>query len=318
MLKLELFRGGEYLLFNSKIIRDIRKEFRISQVDLYKDILSRSSYYKLEKGEKDITIGELSLICERLRMRPSELLYRTDFTRLESLPYWENKINLPNLTQDRELFFKQFNIYKKTRFDSIGDYSLYLGLLVLGILSGLITDYMPSKKHLRSLEKMYSNRKIFFAIDYEVLGNLTFFLPQIDINFMTSKMFPITQSEGEVYDLCAQNALKNLISSSIHEKKYDQWKVYNEYFDNLRSIEHFNISTTVNLEVVYLEHLKEFYETRDINAFLEASKIANLFLKLGYKQIHKLLVEEISKIAINENFQIPKEIAVYTQAYSIN
>lgn len=305
-------------MFNPKIIRDIRKELKLSQVDLYRGILSRSSYYKLEKGEKDITIDELSLICERLKMRPSELLYRTDFTRLESLPFWENKVKLPELTQDKELFFRQFSIYKKTRFDSVGDYSLYLSLLVLGILSEQIKDYMPSKKHLRSLEKMYSDRKSFFAVDYEILGNLTFFLPQIDISFMISKMFPITQSEGEVYDLCVQNALKNLISSSIHEKKYDKWKIYNEYFDSLRSIEHFNISTTVNLEVVYLEYLKEFYQTRDINAFLEASKVVNLFLKLGYKQIHKLLVEEISQIAINENFQIPKEIAVYTQAYSSN
>lgn len=304
-------------MFNPKIIRDIRKEFKISQVELYKDILSRSSYYKLEKGEKDITIAELSLICERLRMRPAELLYRADFTRLESLPYWEDKVKLPELTKDKELFFKQFNIYKETRFDSVGDYSLYLALLILGILTELIKDYMPSKKHLRSLEKMYADRKTFFAIDYEILGNLTFFLPTLDISFMTSKMFPVIQSEGEVYDLCVQHALKNLISSSIHEKKYDKWEMYNDYFNKLRNIENFNISTTINLEVVYLEYLKEFYQTRDINAFLEASKVANLFLKLGYKQIHKLLVEEISKIAINENFQIPKEIAVYTQAYSI-
>lgn len=303
-------------MFNPLIIKEIRKELDITQADLYEGILSRSSYNKLEQDKRDLSLKQLSAICERLGMRPSEFLYRTDVTRIDSLPYWEKKIQLPEFTKNRHEFDTKLSELKSQRFDNPASYSLYLALLVLGIITNNISDYTPSKKHMKSLTKMYKKRETFFAVDYEIISNLAFFVPHINIDFLTNNLFPVAETHGDVFDISVQSALKNLISVNIDCNDFEKCEIYLDYFEQLRNIKGFNISTSINLEVVYLEYIKNFRKDRDINDFLEASKIVNLFLKLGYKETHSLLVDEISRIAVNENFQVPKEIAVYTQAYS--
>ncbi|MDA9472023.1 transcriptional regulator, Cro, CI family [Enterococcus sp. 5H] len=289
-----------------------------TQAELYKDIFSKVSYYNFEKGEKSIDLDQLAAVCTRLSMRPTELLYRADFTRLDSIPFWKNKMELVNHLESHDQFHTKYADLERQKYFSIGDYSIFIAFSALGMSCGYIDRLNLTKNDLKKFKKYYKKRTIFFAVDYEILANLTFFLPDLDldINFLINKLFPLEESFGEVFDISVQNALKNLVSYHVSEKNFEESEKFLNQFKKIRTINNFNINSVINLEVVYLEHINNFYKNRTISDFLEATKMVNLFEKLGYTQLHKKLVSEISGIAESENFQLPDDIVISTKAYS--
>lgn len=49
--------------------------------------MSKASYQRFEKNEKELSLQQLQKICDKIAMRPEEILYWSDVTQLDSLPF---------------------------------------------------------------------------------------------------------------------------------------------------------------------------------------------------------------------------------------
>ncbi|EGO8197522.1 XRE family transcriptional regulator, partial [Enterococcus faecalis] len=186
----------------------------------------------------------------------------------------------------------------------------------LGIQENYLDKNYFSKKDLRQLKNKYKKRKIFYSFDYEMVSNMVFFVNIQDISFLIDKLFPVTESHGVTFDFCVQQCLSNIISKCLHQEEYSLALDYITTFKSLRKIPRFHIGLSINLEIVYLEQLTNFLQTRDITIFLEAVQTANMFKKLGYISTYENLDNELRSISQRENFVYPDKNVFATQPYS--
>ncbi|EHG5990388.1 XRE family transcriptional regulator, partial [Enterococcus faecalis] len=168
----------------------------------------------------------------------------------------------------------------------------------------------------RQLKNKYKKRKIFYSFDYEMVSNMVFFVNIQDISFLIDKLFPVTESHGVTFDFCVQQCLSNIISKCLHQEEYSLALDYITTFKSLRKIPRFHIGLSINLEIVYLEQLTNFLQTRDITIFLEAVQTAKMFKKLGYISTYENLDNELRSISQRENFVYPDKNVFATQPYS--
>ncbi|MGH2233352.1 helix-turn-helix domain-containing protein, partial [Enterococcus faecalis] len=86
----------------------IREELGYSQTDFYENIMSKASYQRFEKNEKELSLQQLQKNCDKIAMRPEEILYCSVVTQLDSLPFWKQKLNIPNYLSSPEDFLEKF------------------------------------------------------------------------------------------------------------------------------------------------------------------------------------------------------------------
>ncbi|MET2346201.1 helix-turn-helix transcriptional regulator [Enterococcus faecalis] len=303
-------------MFNPKKIKEIREELGYSQTDFYENIMSKASYQRFEKNEKELSLQQLQKICDKIAMRPEEILYWSDVTQLDSLPFWKQKLNIPNYLSSPEDFLEKFTEIENDKDKSFGHYCLYITMISLGIQENYLDKDYFSKKDLRQLKNKYKKRKIFYSFDYEMVSNMVFFVNIQDISFLIDRLFPVTESHGVTFDFCVQQCLSNIISKCLHQEEYSLALDYITTFKSLRKIPRFHIGLSINLEIVYLEQLTNFLQTRDITIFLEAVQTAKMFKKLGYISTYENLDNELRSISQRENFVYPDKNVFATQPYS--
>ncbi|EIB6821708.1 helix-turn-helix transcriptional regulator [Enterococcus faecalis] len=305
-------------MFDSKKIKEIREELGYSQVEFYDGIMSKVSYQKFEKNKKDVSIQQLQTIAQKLTMRPEEILYRTDVTRLKSLPFWKQKLDLPSFLSSKEIFFEKLKELENNKTKGFGYYNLYAAMLAMGVQKNFINSDYFSKKDIKALQTMYKKRRIFYSFDYEIVSNLVFLVNPEEINFLLENLFPVTESNGTVFDFCVQECITNLISKYQHLENYSSALIYINIFKSLRKIPDFNIDLSMNLEIVYLEQLTRFLETRDIAIFLKAVQTVEMFEQMGYVDTYNNLSNELKSISERENFVYPNESTYAIQPFSVN
>lgn len=305
-------------MFDSKKIKKIREELGYSQIEFYDGIMSKVSYQKFEKNEKDLSIQQLQNISQKLTMRPEELLYRTDVTRLKSLPFWKQKLDLPTFLSSKEIYFEKLKELESDKDKGFGYYNLYAAMLAMGVQKNFITSDYFSKKDIKYLQTMYKKRQFFYSFDYEIVSNLLFLVNPEEINFLVKNLFPITESNGAVFDFCVQECITNLISKYQYLKDYNSALIYIDIFKSLRKIPNFNINLSMNLEIVYLEHLTKFLKTRDIAIFLKAVQTVEMFEQMGYITTYNNLSNELKSISERENFVYPTESTYAIEPFSVS
>ncbi|EGO8491431.1 XRE family transcriptional regulator [Enterococcus faecalis] len=297
-----------------KLLKILRKELNIKQVDLYTDIVSKSSYRKIEEGTKFAAIEEIQGFTDRLGIRLSEFLFRADVTRRASCFFGNKKVMLPSLANDLYKLEEEFKEAYQNRHSNLQYYSLFLGCIAVGNSVGKNLHTFDSTD-IKELKKMYEKRTFFLGIDYEILANLFLITDPDNFSFLFKKLFPVTQSNGETFDYIVQVAIKNGITNYLHKKDFDNAQFFLKQYENLRKLPTFILHGNTNLEVVYLNHLFNFLKNRDIEEYLNAVKIVNLFLELGHTEQHKLLVQEVTEIAKQENFEVPSSINAFIEEY---
>lgn len=305
-------------MFDTKKIIEIRQELGFSQKDFYENIMSKGSYQRFERNEKDLSIKQLEQICEKIAMRPEELFYRSNVTQLDSLPFWKEKLNLPTVLSSKNNFLEKLKEVEYQKNNSYGHYCLYITMIALGIQSSYIDNDYFTKKDLRSLKNMYKKRQVFYSFDYELVSNIVFFIEPKEIAFLLEKLFPVEETNGVTFDFCVQQSIKNLISKFQDQKDYESASKYIDIFKSLREIPMFNIDLSLNLEIVYLEQLTKFLQTRDITIFLEAVQTVKMFKQLGYNKTYESLDNELKAISQRENFVYPDKNLYAIQPYSNN
>lgn len=298
------------------LLKKYRKELNIKQIDMYTNIISKSSYRKIESGERSPSIEELELLSDRLGIRLSEFLFRADITRRSSSFFGRKKTNVPSLSNNIPELEKEFKESYEQRFKNLQYYSIFLVCLIVSNAIGHIL-YEFSDTDIKELEKMYSQRKEFFGIDYEILANLLFIVSPEKLQFLFEKMLPVLKSHGDAHDISVQFSIKNATTVYLHENNFNQAKKMLEQYNELRKLPNFLIDGNLNLEMIYLEHLYNFLKDRNIEEYLNAVKIVHLFNQLGEKETHKSLITEVTEIAKKENFEAPSSITAYLEKNTV-
>lgn len=303
-------------MFDQKKIREIREELGYSQKEFYENIMSKASYQRFEKNEKEISIQQLQKICNRIAMRPEELLNLTDVIKLDSLQFWKKKLDLPNFVSTSDVFFQKLEELKNDKDKSFGHYCLYITMIALGNQSAYIKNDYFTRKDMRELKNKYKKRNKFYSFDYEIVSNITYFVNPDEISFLLDKLFPIEKSQGATFDFCVQTCLKNIATKYQDLEQYSLALDYITIYKSLRELPGFNINLSTNLEIVYLEQLTMFLQSRDITSFLSAVQTVKMFKQLGYNKTYETLNKELQAISQRDNFIYPDEILFATQPYS--
>ncbi|MFG5502028.1 XRE family transcriptional regulator, partial [Enterococcus faecalis] len=88
-----------------------------------------------------------------------------------------------------------------------------------------------------------------------------------------------------------------------------------EQFDIVRKVPSFILDGTINLEMIYLKHLRNFLKKRNMEEYLKAVNIVNLFSQLGENDTYKELVKEVTEIARKENFEVPSSLNIIADTF---
>lgn len=78
-----------------------------------------------------------------------------------------------------------------------------------------------------------------------------------ELDFLTEKLFPINQSYGDIHDHAVQLCIKMRLLSFL-KKDFEKADYFLEQFDIVRKVPSFILDGTVNLEMIYLKHLRNF------------------------------------------------------------
>jgi Helix-turn-helix. len=245
-------------MINNKSLKKIREELNIPKSDIYQGITSKGTFNRIENGEAPVTIQDLVIYADRLGIRLSEFLYMSNFTKRESSPIGREKMKVAQEGQDIENLPQLFSTYKEKRNENIQFYSMFIYINVMIDQQELQKDY-PSfiENYLPELQQKYKHRQSFFGIDYEILGNLAIFIPISKLTFLTEKLFPVTETGGEIKDFCIQLALASCIQWALFDKEYEHAKIFLDLFDQIRTIPGFVLNMEQNIRELFFRAIYE-------------------------------------------------------------
>lgn len=302
------------MFFIGKTIKQIRKELNLHQIDLYSGVMSRSSYIKIEADTRAISIEELLKFSERLGINFFEILDRSGMNNKSLNETGKEKLLISKIFANPDLFHVNFKRIEPIRLNNLQYFSVYLGYI--SIAQHYNIELPNFQKTISSdLKKIYSNRTIYFGIDYEIIANLLYVLPYEKVACFIKLMYPITDSFGKDYDLTVQTVIKNALSISIMNRDLEEAQYYIKQFEHIKTIKNVSINGYFDLEISYLKQIYQFLTDKNIDAYMNAVNIINIFKLLGKEDIHRSLIEELTKISAKEKFTPPKEVTMYYENY---
>lgn len=222
----------------NEFIKQRRQDLNISQLEFYKDILSRSTADKFEKyNSSALKINHLPVIADRLDISFNELIHATSdsfFSEFDLLNnrflsisqqmagYSSGSIELSD-SQITELIHEIENIFKlvlELKESSSKYTNLYF--LIKISFSPISNKIIPvDHTDLVSLKKMYKNKTNLVAADYRILANLST-LPIFtmnDLDFLYEILYPVPLNSPLELVEVSHLALSNIITK--HLRAYD-------------------------------------------------------------------------------------------------
>ncbi len=134
-----------------------------------------------------------------------------------------------------------------------------------------------------------------------------------ELDFLTEKLFPINLMEISMTMQFSYVSRMRLLS--FLKKDFEKADYFLEQFDIVRKVPSFILDGTINLEMIYLKHLRNFLKKRNMEEYLKAVNIVNLFSQLGENDTYKELVKEVTEIARKENFEVPSSLNIIADTF---
>lgn len=296
------------------VLKQIRQELNYHQIDLYSGIMSKSVYIKVEADSRPISVEELSKFSERLGVNFFEILNRAGMNTKSVNETGKEKLLISKIFTNPDLFDKNFQRIEPKRLTSLQYFSIYLGYISIAHHYNIEVPTF-NKTITSDLKHLYDKRTTFFGIDYEIVSNLLNVLPYEEVSSFIKPMYPIVDSFGKDYDLTIQTVLKNALTISIMNRNLKEAQYYINQFEHLKTLKNISINGYYDLEINYLKQIYQFLTDKNIDSYLNAVNIINIFKIIGKEDIHRSLVEELTKISAKEKFTPPKEVTMYYENY---
>lgn len=263
-------------------IRTRRQELNISQIEFYKDLLSRSTADKFEKYNTSVLkIHKLPEIADRLDISFKELIHATsesflsDFDRLNnrfltiSQQLANNSIGEIELSDSQisELISEIEAMLPLTieMKDTSSKYSNLYFLIKISF-SSMSNKIIPvDQTDLLFLKKKYKHQTTFNAADYKILVNLVT-LPIFtvdDLDFLYKKLYPIQRNSPFELIETSHLVIANIITK--HLRAYNFTSVRRELINLKRALDR-NPSYRYSLIYLHDKSLLDFLESQYTNA----------------------------------------------------
>lgn len=291
-------------------LKELRKEFNLTQKDIYKDICSRNSYSRFENNKQPIPFEMLDQFLKRMGI--------TFHSYLQFLEKYEQK-NIYQLIesqlldlikkdkQAQELFLKtEFKLVQQNRFKNI------YALLVFIQVKSMFVKYLKvklsplTKLDLIELEEFYAGRNYILPIDLAILGNL---VPSYSCKELQKLENLITKNikNNASLDLHLKKLGNVYLNFSIKAIRENDFIYTKHYLEKLKKISYKENDYQLKLSYLYFLNLANFMETNDFNYLQKANEIIQIIQKIGDNDYCASLLEEMNLLLQNKKVKIPSD-----------
>ncbi len=290
------------------LLKKFRLNAKLSQKELSENIISRSTYTRVEYGETKISSTDLIQILDRLNLNYVEFFYLIEQDKTEKRLTLEESQQLgsnPNTTtQDLQNFYiKNMKKYKETN-----DMFYYFSAIFAKVLLQDVTE-----KELTTIYNYLNNKEIFTFFDFSFLGNVIVYMDSERVYHLTNKMLPQLQNINP--DLKAYQKLSlffiNLINLGLANNDKEQTtkyiqsaKTHNSNFPNY----------LMEIKLLYFENLADFRFSNNVKSLKKCFTYIDIFKTTGYD---KLVNECITDISLYNKFKNqPVPISEFTPTHT--
>lgn len=281
------------------LLKKFRLNAKLSQKEISQNIISRSTYTRIECGETKISSTDLLKILDRLNLNYVEFFYLIEQDKTDKRLTLEESQQLgsnPNTTtQDLQNFhIKNMKKYKKTK-----DMFYYFSAIFAKVLLQDVTEQEITDSY-----NYLNNKEIFTFFDFSFLGNILVYMDSKRVYHLTNKMLPQLQNINP--DLKAYQKLSlffiNLINLGLAHNDRDQTikyiqsaKTHNANFPNY----------LMEIKLHYLENLTEFRFSNNTDSLEKCFTYINIFKTTGYEKLVTECMNDISLYIKFKNQVVP-------------
>lgn len=310
--------------YKKKLIT-LRKERELTKSSLYGGICSKGKYLSLEdeSSHTSVTIDEMTAILDRLGMSWPEFVEYTDLSTKKNTNYGRLKLELLDIAQnlnDIQSFQKNLTTFinkiENKKYDSSQLFSTYIAAIHLSIALDVPITYDQTELYNYCYD-LYKNRNEYYAVDYEIIGNIAILLDTEKVVTLANYLFPCQLNRGYSHDDIVQIAAVNIIEVLIKQKKYDLAEEWIDLLKILINTPGFIRNPLTALKLLYLKEEVSFRKTRNMKHYSELLRYADIFKDMGETAIHKAILQDtLHQISKEYAIELPREHLLYQQHYA--
>lgn len=277
---------------NGELLKVIRKNKGLAQKDVTTRYIDRSAYSRLETGSRDMKLGELREILEKLSVNGSEFVPLTSIDKdqnyFREIYYYCAKH--PNNKATKKKLLNYFEKLVKIGKMSYRQFCNYLSIKVYfqnhwEEIEGI------SDSEVMQVYNILSKKSYYYQYDYIMLTNLMLYFSKKQADLLIMKAIPIKDEEKRDYTTknFAYNSILNLITIRIYDSDFESAEKYiklaKKQDKNSR-----NYNYRINLE--YLENLYKFLVSGEPVAYNNMLTLIETFKVIGdYEHSEQLNIE---------------------------
>lgn len=310
--------------YKKKLIT-LRQERKLTKSALYGGICSKGKYLALEdpSNNTSVTITEMTAILDRLGMSWPEFVEYTDLSTKKNTNYGRLKLELLDIAQnlnDTESFQKNLTAFvskiENQKFESSQLFSTYIAAIHLSMALSVPITYDQTELYDCCYE-LFQNRNEYYAVDYEIIGNLSILLDTDRVINLAKYLFPSQLNRGYHHDDVVQIAAINIIEVLIKQKKYELAEEWIRLIKTLIDTPGFIRNPLTTLKLLYLKEEVAFRKTKNVKHYSELLRYADIFKDMGETVIHKAILKDtLHQISKEYDIEIPHDHLLYQQHYA--
>lgn len=310
--------------YKTKLIT-LRKERNLTKSALYGGICSKGKYLALEDNTNStsITITEMTAILDRLGMSWSEFIEYTDLSTKKNTNYGQLKLELLDIAQnlnDKEIVQTKLNSFiekiETIKFDTSQSFSTYIAAIHLALILDIPISYNQTELFDFSSD-LFQNRTEYYAVDYEIIGNISVLLDIESLLTLANYLFPCQLDRGYTHDDTVQMSAINIIEVLIKQKKYDLAFEWIEKIKTMINTTGFIKNPLTSLKLLCLSEETALRSTKNMVHYKKMLDYAALFKEMGETVLHKsFLKDTIHQLSKEYNMEIPRDYMLYQQYYA--
>lgn len=310
--------------YKKKLIT-LRQERKLTKSALYGGICSKGKYLSLEdpSNNTSVTITEMTAILDRLGMSWPEFVEYTDLSTKKNTSYGRLKLELLDISQnlnDIDSFQKKLTAFvnkiENQKFESSQLFSTYIAAIHLSVALSVPITYDQTELYDYCYE-LFQNRNEYYAVDYEIIGNLSILLDTVRVITLARYLYPSQLNRGYYHDEFVQIAAINIIELLIKQKKYNLAEEWIDLLKILINTSGFIKNPLTALKLLYLKEEVSFRKTRNVKHYSELLRYADIFKDMGETVLHKAILQDsLHQISKEYDIELPREHLLYQQHYA--
>ena len=284
---------GKTLAFLRKNDNKIQQDI----IELIKN-MKQSTYSRLEKDERDVSLDELEVILKSLSIPFEEFIYLADFDikqrEFTELFYKAVENKKDSINKKRILEF--YRTYEKNDILSLEELSNFI-VIKRNFYKVYKEVEMISRQEVSRISSYLISRKFYTYYDYSLLLNISPFLTELQCFNLFQSAYPIKQIEkrSEKTIRFALSAATSIISNRVQARDYENLEILFKDVDKLITVDDVNYT----LEIDYLKNITKYGETGEPKFYKKMISYTEFLKTIKQNDKANEILREIKEMTLN-------------------